>query len=395
MKKLIIFPLAGFMALLLFANRFFEAPEIEEIPETPVLQLDSTTLDFIHQYELYIRRAIANEKLPGAALAIVKDSLVIFQKGFGVKDVTTREAVDEHTVFRLASVSKGFAPILTGILVEKGILNWADKVTKHLPDFRLNDSKNTRDFNLEHILSHTTGLPRHTYSNLLNMGVDYPTIRNKLAGIKLAHPVGTHYNYQNVAYSLIGEVAEQATETPYNELMANHIYDPLGMLDASTTFEAIEADSNVAYPHRLQGERYKKLEIKQNYYEVAPAAGVNASISDMAQWLQLLLGNHPDIIADSTLNKIFEPYIWVSTREKALRSWRPLDKSFYALGWRVMKYNNRTIIYHGGYVNGYRAEIAFDREAKIGAVLLCHSPAWFISQSMPRFFDLFDSIYEP
>ena len=99
-----------------------------------------------------------------------------------------------------------------------------------------------------------------------------------------------------------------------------------------------------------------------------PAAGVNASANDMAEWLRLLMGNRPDIISQSTLDKVFTPYINMHPKEKTLRRWRPFDHAYYALGWRVLEKAGRRIIYHGGYVNNYRAEIAFDPNEKIGVV---------------------------
>ena len=88
--------------------------------------------------------------------------------------------------------------------------------------------------------------------------------------------------------------------------------------------------------------------------------------------------------------KIYTPYVSVSTRESNLRNWRKdLDASWYALGWRVMDYQDHQVIYHGGYVNGYRTEIAFDRERQIGLVILSSSPASFIGKCTPKFFDLY------
>ena len=75
--------------------------------------------------------------VPGLAVAIVKDNDVVFKKGFGVREANSQDSVDEHSIFRLASVSKGFAPILTGILVEEGRLNWEDTVKSYLPDFQV------------------------------------------------------------------------------------------------------------------------------------------------------------------------------------------------------------------------------------------------------------------
>lgn len=365
-----------------------EVIAVEETSEAPVI--DPTLQEFLSDYESYLQHELQDTEVPGLAVAVVKDNQVVFKKGFGLKSTESPDSVDEHTVFRLASLSKGFAPILTGILVEEGCLKWEDKVHNYLPDFKLRSRRNTRDLNLEHVLSHTTGLPRHTYTNLLNEGVDYPEIRKKLRKVKITHPVGTYYNYQNVAYSLIADVVEKACEDSYIDLMKEKIYTPLGMETASTSFGAIMENSNVALPHVRHRSGYKPVDILPNYYVVPPAAGVNASISDMAEWLQLLMGNRPDIISQSTLDKVFAPYVDIFKTEKTLRRWRPFDHGYYAMGWRIMEKNGRRIIYHGGYVNNYRAEIAFDPHEKIGVVLLCNAPVGFMSEALPRFFELYN-----
>lgn len=360
----------------------------EQTPEAPII--DPNLQEFLSDYESYLQNEITNTEVPGLAVAIVKDSNVVFMKGFGVKEAHTQDSVDEHTIFRLASLSKGFAPILTGILVEEGCLQWEDKVQQYLPDFRLNKRSNTQALNLQHVLSHTSGLPRHTYSNLLNQGVAYPIIRDKLRKVKITHPVGTYYNYQNVAYSLIADVVEKACGQSYVDLMQEKVYTPLGMESASTSYEAIMAASNVAMPHVRQRRGFKKVDLSPNYYVVPPAAGVNASVSDMADWLQLLMGNRPDVISQSTLDEVLSPYVDMFKTEKTLRRWRPFDQAYYALGWRIMEKEGRRIVYHGGYVNNYRAEIAFDPDEKIGIVLLCNAPVGFMSEALPHFFKLYN-----
>ena len=358
---------------------------------SPLPLLDSLHQSFVDQFEQYLLEMHEQEPVPALAVAIVKDGQIVFERAWGVRSLTgEKQTIDEHTVFRLASLSKGFTPVLAGILVEKGLLDWSDPVLKYVPQLQLNDPEQTRALNLEHVLSHTTGLPRHAYSNLLNMGRSYASILPMLKNVQLAHAPGVYYNYQNVAYSLSGGVIEKAGGKSYEEPMAEYVFRPAGMEDGSVGYAAMDSLRNKAYPHRPDANGFHRIELEPDWYTVAPAAGVNAGIRDMGKWLQLLMGYRPDVIADSTLEKIFTPYVSVSTREGNLRPWRDgLDASWYALGWRVMDYYGRRIIYHGGYVNGYRTEIAFDRERDIGLVILSSAPASFIGHCTPAFFDLY------
>jgi beta-lactamase class C len=355
---------------------------------TPII-LDSNLQACIDQMDRYLSGQLPNEPTPGAAFAIVKDSFVVYQKGFGLRKANTLDSINQESVFRLASLSKGFAGVLTGLLVQDSLLNWDDKVVDYVPDFELKSRKHTSALTLRHLLSHTTGLPRHTYSNLLNMGVDYPTIKAKLKEVNIAHPPGTQYNYQNVIFSVIGDVVEAATGRPYDTLLQEYIFEPLQMNEASTGFESLQNCYNLARPHTIAGGAPNPMDLQNKYYSVSPAAGVNASISDMAKWLLFLLGDNPEVAKAETLAQIFEPHADMHRRERGIRNWHNLEDAFYAMGWRVVDYRGKRIIYHGGFVNGYRGEIAFIPEEKVGAVFLSNGYSQTSFDCMPHFFDLY------
>jgi len=355
---------------------------------------DTAFRRIVQEYEAYVEEAIAKEGVPGAAVAIVKDGKIAYLRGFGLKQVGTHDSIDVHTVFRLASLSKGFAPVLTGLLVEDGELDWDDRVVSYLPDFKLKDRKSTQALSLRHVLSHTTGLPRHAYSNLLNDGMLYEQIVCKLKDVRLPYQVGKHHDYQNVAYSLIGDVVANQTGQSYNELLKERLFEPANMKDASAGYNDMMATVNVALPHNVGKSGYYTTDISPRYYSASPAAGVNASISDMGQWLRLLMGNRPDIIKASTLREIFTPQVQMPLRESTLYQWRPLERAWYALGWRVMERSEeQRLIYHGGFVNNYRGEVAFSMEDQVGVVILSNAVSSFISEAAPRFFDLYWYLY--
>ncbi len=352
--------------------------------------LDPGFRSFIEQYESYLSSRLGEEGVPGAAVAIVKDSTVALLRGYGLRSVNAPDSVDERTVFRLASLSKGFTGILAGLLVKKGELSWDEPIHEHLPDFRLRSEEHTRALRLHHLLSHSTGLPRHTYSNLLNMGMAYPAILEKLSGVHLSHPVGAYHNYQNVAFSLSGDLMLSATGRDFPSLLNKYIFEPLHMEDASADYDSMRLGDNIALPHSRRRSGFSAVEIEPNYYEVRPAAGVNASISDMANYLQLLLGNRPDILPDSLLGQVFQPHIEIPLNDRILRNWDGLEWAHYAMGWRVLQKPDIQIIQHSGYVNGYRAEIAFCREDKIGIVLLTNAPNYTVGQAIPAFFEQYE-----
>lgn len=133
--------------------------------------------------------------------------------------------------------------------------------------------------------------------------------------------------------------------------------------------------------------------IKNNYFNAVSAGGINASVSDMGEWLLLLTGNRPDLIKDDTLDQIFEPVSTIPNRRFS-RHWPGVNETYYGMGWRTLNNGDQTIVYHGGYVNGYRSEIAFDRENQIGISILFHSNTSYAVQVIPEFFNDFSVVQE-
>lgn len=346
-------------------------------------------LELLSEYEGDILKLLKKTQTPGVAITIAQDSTIIYQKGFGVKEIGKPDSIDPHTVFRLASVSKCFAPILTGLLVEDGILSWDDPVIKYIPDFSLKSPEHTNSLTIKHVLSHTTGLPYHTYTNLVEEGMELKTMLALLRDVNLTGKPGEVYSYQNVAYSLIAEVVKSATGKSYEALMAERVFSPLKMGDASMSYADILLNRNVARPHHLWRKGWKVTSINDTYYNVSPAGGINASISDMGQLIKVLLGNRKDFIKDETLETIFKPTVKAKSKNRNFRRWIDRADSYYALGWRVLNFKNDTLLYHGGYVNGYRSELAINRKDKIGICVLSNGPGNLIDNSVPYFFRLY------
>lgn len=341
------------------------------------------------EYQIELAELIESTHTPGLAVAIVQDSTILLLKPFGVREAGTADSVDANTVFRLASVSKTFAPLLTGLLVEEGILSWNDRVIDHLPEFSLKTREATDSLLLTHVLSHTTGLPYHTYTTLVEDGKPLEEMLAALEDIDLIAAPGELYSYQNVAYSLIGAAIERATGKSYQTQMQERVFNRLGMRDASMDYESIAENPNVAQPHLQWGRGWRKTKISDTYYNVGPAGGVNASIADMAEVLKALLGAKHDFISEATLDRIYTPMIKARTKNRYFRKWIGPSDSHYALGWRVLQFANDTLLYHGGFVRGYRSEIALDRRGRIGICVLSNGAGRAVDNAVPMFFNMY------
>jgi beta-lactamase class C len=351
-------------------------------------------MEMIADYEDEIDKLMDLSGTPGAAIAIVKDSTIVYLKGFGVKASNSRDTVNAHTVFRIASVSKCFASFLTGILEEQHVLHWSDPVVQYVPEFALSSPEQSKLVNITHVLSHTTGLPYHTYTNLVEEGLDLKSLLAQLKNVKLSSTPGTEYSYQNVVYSVIAEVIRNATGKTYEEEMKEKVFDKLGMKDASMNYNTLMANKNIARPHKLAKRNWVPAKITNTYYNVAPAGGVNASISDMANWMIALLGNREDVISKKTMEHLYTPVIEARSKNRNYKKAQRFDNSYYGLGWRILHYPSDTLVYHGGYVNGYRSEVAFDPNDKIAICILANAPGKLADNGIPTFFQFFNKYRE-
>lgn len=324
----------------------------------------------------------------GMAVAIVKDGKILMQKGFGLKEARARDTIDQHTVFRIASLSKGFAAVLAAQIVAEKKLRWNSKVKDYIPNFQLIEDSATQVLNLKHVLSHSTGLPRHTYGNLIEAGQSLQQMIPRLKEVPLIAAPGQVMAYQNLAYSLVQPMLEKSTKMTYDSLIKQYIYKPLKMDDASIDFESLMEEENIALPHSSRNSR--PMEQQDDYFSVLPAAGVNASISDMAIWLNALLGHYPNVISKESLNPIFKRNNRLPKNNPWSRNWDGVTSVGYAMGWRTINYKDQKLIYHGGYLNGYRTEMAFCLEEDIGIVVLSNSFSRFLIQSVPSFFDIYN-----
>lgn len=326
-------------------------------------------------------------RVPGISMAIVQGGQILSARGYGVTDVSNPEPVDAHTVFRLASLSKAFAGTMTGLLVEDGTLRWDSRIVDYIPDFALSNSEATQSLTVADVLSHRVGLSYNAYDRDIEANADYHSLTRRLANAPLTCQPGDCYAYQNVAFSLIGDVVFAASGNFYEQAVDRRILKPLGMNDASLGLHGIMGSTRWARPHVRSRNGWAALTPKPTYYRVAPAAGVNASASDMAQWLLAHTGHRTDVLSKPLLATLHAPL--VSTPGELRSGWRRqrLNAAGYGLGWRVFDYRGHTVVFHAGAVQGYRGLLALIPERDMGISISWNGESPLPSGLLPTIVD--------
>ncbi|MBD9367237.1 serine hydrolase domain-containing protein [Xanthomonas sp. XNM01] len=342
----------------------------------------------IARFEAMAEQLTYGQRVPGLAVAIVHDGRILSARGYGVTDVVRPQQVDAHTVFRLASLSKAFAGTMAGLLVNDGSLRWDSKVADYVPGFHLGNADYTRQVTVADLLSHSVGLKAHNaYDRDIEANAEYYQVAQKLGSAPLACAPGDCYAYQNVAFSLVGDVVFAASGNFYEQAVQRRLFEPLGMHDASLGLAGIESSASWARPHVRSRNGWVSLSPKPTYYRLPPAAGVNASASDMAQWLLAHTGHRPDVLSAPLLATLHAPV--VSTPGEMRSGWRRdrVNAASYALGWRVFDYAGEEVVFHAGAVQGYRGLTALLPGRDLGIAILWNSESPLPSGLLPTIID--------
>lgn len=319
----------------------------------------------------------ADDRMVGLAAAVIENGEPVFIYTRGETAAGSGETVTRQTLFRAASVSKTFTGTLLGLLEAEGLID----LTAPIPGdvLRLNGS---RQPTLEEIVSHRTGLPPNAYDLDLEAGQSPQRIRQRLADVDLMCPVGDCYTYQNVAFSAVESVVEQATGEDFASALRDWLIGPLGLPSASVGTAALMTSPSWARPHSgWRRESNTPGDPETPYDSIPSASGLNLSLDDMILWAQIQLGAQPGLPEDVRA-RIHGP-LTASLREtRRLGDLRQrVSSTWYGLGWRIYDWNGRTLVLHSGYLSGYGAQIVLEPETGFAFVALWNSdnrPAWWL-----------------
>jgi len=362
-------------------------PILHEINE-PLLSNDNE--QFLCGFENKILNYLEAYNTPGLAVAIVKNDKTIYKKGFGYRNLNKKLPVITSTVFRIGSVSKGFASTLTGLFEDEGIISWDDPVSKYLSDFNVNPINYKDSLTIDHLMSHSAGYPYQAYSTMIEDEANLNEMIAALQSLPLSTRPGYIHSYQNVAYSIIEKILEVETACNFKTLMKERIFDELKMRRASIDYQTINNQLNVALPHFFTRRGVVVDDISPTYYNARAAGGVNASIDDMAIWLNTMMGNHTDVISNEVLRDLFKPQIVTAVKNSYLSLLETPRNGHYGRGWRIIEYPSDTLVYHEGYVNGYKSAIGFSRTDSVGICLLSNSSSRITSRLLAEFFEQYE-----
>lgn len=349
---------------------------------------------WLEDYAGDVQARAHRSNVPGYAFVFVEKNQPAKVMFYG-KTERRGVAIDQDTVFRLASVSKTFAGILMAKMVEQQQLSWQTPLLDIAPQYGFN-RLDPNPIRLNHLLGQSSGYMPNSYDNLIEANYSVKRVLSSLAKLEPLCKPGKCYTYQNALFGVLEDyyINQQSS---YSQVLKQQIIEPLGMPNASTGKQALLKSDKWAKPHiAIARDRWRKTQVQDDYYHYGPAAGVNASIMDMTIWLRAMLGEYPQVVSPQIIETVTTPQIKTS-RDLQRRDWRKfLKDAHYGLGWRVYNFQGHKLNYHGGWVQGYRADVAFAPEQQVGFAMLMNAESnlinSFTAQFWERYFEQLEAV---
>jgi CubicO group peptidase (beta-lactamase class C family) len=322
----------------------------------------------------FLQTSMKKLRIPGIGYAISQNGQVVYEGGIGVRSLGKPDPVDAHTIFIVASNTKGMGTLMLARLADQGKFTWDEKVTDVYPPFRLGSDETTRHVLMKHLVCACTGLPRKDLEMLFDTRPDTPasTTFTLLAGTEPTSKFGEVFQYSNLMASAAGYIGghlahpDMELGAAYDRTMQEQVFDPLGMADTTLNLHQAVARDDHADPagDTIDGQAAPISEdFNDSFTPYRPAGGAWSSSHDMLRYI------------DNELTKGVLPNGKRYVSEKNLLARRvanvPIGEyDTYGMGLITMKRWGVTVIYHGGDLAGFHSNIYAITDADVGAVIL-------------------------
>lgn len=325
--------------------------------------------------ESFVERAMTALHVPGAAIAVVQGGKVVYEKGFGVREMGKKEPVTPNTLFMIGSTTKSLTTLMMAKLVDEGKFGWDTPVTQVLPSFALGDAEVTKKTQMKHTVCACAGLPRQDLEFIFEYADVTPEQRVDL--MKTMTPTtgfGETFQYSNTMVATGGYASAHAFDAKkklgpaYDEAMQKLVFDPLGMKSTTMDFRVVKGREHAStHAENLQAQmKTLPLEYEEGVVPIRPAGAAWSNVRDMSKFVQIELAKGRDgkgkvLFSEANLLKRREPQIKIT------------DKMSYGLGLMIENDHDLVVIHHGGNNIGFTSDMFFMPEHDVGVVLLTNA----------------------
>jgi len=318
----------------------------------------------------FVPEQLEKWKVPGLAIAVVQNGRVIYEHGFGLRNVKRNLPVTTKTIFPVGSISKSFTALSMGILNDEGRLEWDKPVRQYLPEFQMYDPVASERMTPRDLISHRVGMAGH---DLVWYSSDFSRedLVRRLRFLQSNRDFRSGYHYNNLlvmtAGYLVGRVAGQSWE----DFIRLQVFEPLGMVSCNFSIAESEKSSDFSLP-------YKKDETTGNVSEIpfhaiasiGPAGSINSNVEDMARYAIFQLGKGKvgdrQLVSEANLGLNHTPQVPMPDRLRPPE----IGPRSYGMGWVISSYRGHALWWHNGGIDGFYALLALLPDENFGVVIL-------------------------
>ncbi|MED1724569.1 cyclic peptide export ABC transporter [Brevibacillus parabrevis] len=318
--------------------------------------------------EALVKQTMESEKIPGAAIVVVKEGKTVYKQSFGYAETQKQTPVTADTLFEIGSNTKAFTALAVGQLSEQKRLALDDPVQKYIPWFTVTYKGQQESILIRHLLYHTSGLPFESIGSI-PVSSSENAIEESVRALnhrELARRPGTEYEYATANYDILGLIIEKVTGQSYEQYVQQQVIAPLGL--GSTSMKANAPVEKMARGHKIeffQPQVYDAPDFRGN----TPAGYAVSNLHDMECWLKIQLGAEASMFPPELIHASHLPDRTVAPA---------IDGSSYASGWMVYQDGGGQIA-HGGNNPSFSSYIVFRPEEQLGAAVLTNIDSMNVS----------------
>jgi CubicO group peptidase (beta-lactamase class C family) len=339
-------------------------------------------------FDALVDSLLADWKVPGLGIAVVKGDQVILSRGYGVKDLETRAPVTAATKFAIGSVTKSFVVTGLAVQVKQGKVAWDSTVRAYLPDFQLHDPVATERMTVRDLLTHRSGLPRH---DLLWYGSPFSReeIYRRMRHLQPSRDFRSTWQYQNLMYMTAGLLSGRLNGSSWEDVVRALVFQPLGMATADFSVTDLQRSADFSYGHAAgRNEPARRMPFR-NIDAIGPAGSINASVAEMANYLRLQMAggrwNGQELFTARDAAQMHSPQMVMAAPPPGPNADRELGHQQYGMGFFVTTYRGRKMVNHGGNIDGFSAEVNWLPDDSVGVVVLTNLNGTPVRDFLPRY----------
>jgi len=372
-------PLAIACALLAPMQAFAQAAPAA----TPAAQATSAEDPRLAGFDAFVESVRKQFDVPGIAVAIVEDGRIVFERGYGPRELGKPQAIDANTLFAIASNTKAFTATSLSMLADEGKLSLDDRVIDHLPWFRMNDAYVTREMRIRDLLAHRSGLTLGAGDLLYWPTSSYTTeeVARRLKDVPIGGQFRGQYAYDNILFGVAQLVIEQASGQSYEDFLRTRIFAPLGMDHTRFNSDDLQADDNVATGYAKADFKDLQPAPRTSWRNVSGAGGIYSSVHDMSKWMNMHLaggvytdanGKEHRLVSQKRQQGMWSIVTPIPVSEPSVPELRPAKPNFlgYGEGWQLSDYRGNKLVWHTGGWPGMVSRLTLVPDRKIGVIVL-------------------------